>query len=376
MIVPQASLRRVLLAFGSEPQPLLTGDDWDDRIAVWGDDTQIHFETRGKTTGIHRTVFIVSGFTGFPAVLVSRRMLRSLTRVLSSRTDAEAQIDANATVLTVVVGPHRFVFSGLNAGPSAHIRKPMPIERSFTVDARAWLDACGWVLQSVASSENRYGLTVLQLQPEGEGQARLTGTDGNRLHSACVRVEGTVPPCLLDRDGVEAQIAHFGHRRGPLDVAIGGTRVSVSTPATSVSGRLSAVDFPDWRQVIPKAYELSCTLDATAFRTAMRLCRGILPNSTPCPAVALSPSADAVEVIIKGPIDSGLVVHTQVPILERVGEWRRIGLNPFFVDDALVGMRGLVRWSGNPNTLTANELRSARVSDVDRFAIVMPVRLD
>lgn len=228
--------------------------------------------------------------------------------------------------------------------------------------AAADLAEMAWVAQAVASEDNRYGLSGLCVEADGT----VVGTDGNRLHIGKVPALAglTLPPrVLLPRDWF-AQVRKFADKGGARIVAHGGNVYGIGD-GWAVRARTITADFPDYRQVLPKAQTAALTVPAATLRAALtRL------------AAAAQKTHNAGVVFAQK--DDGLVLthktserHTladSVPLL--TGDLTMpFMLNVRFVLQALDGCDGDVKMTFREK-LTQVEV----IAPSGRLAIVMPIR--
>lgn len=152
---------------------------------------------------------------------------------------------------------------------------PMPPDvdtpRTLTLPAADLARIIDDVMCSVAPDDNKLGFSVVKVEFDGR-TLRFAATDGvGRLAWSEVKAEGEPlgPRTTLPRRGL-TELRKLLDAGGPVTLALG-DRAAVATIGTSsLHMRLSEVDFPDYRQVLPTSFQRSVMLDREPFLVALR----------------------------------------------------------------------------------------------------------
>ena len=263
---------------------------------------------------------------------------------------------------------------------------PDVIASQFAIDSVALPRLLARVAYCLPGDDNRYGLNgmAVELTP---GRVRMVATDGNRLSwcEADIVGEGVpMPRHMFPSKAVRVLAAHggaaafgFGVVPVPDFTRADGTvlkhpgigRFEVRGPSWTLTGRLIDADFPDYRQVVPKAHKRVVIVDRATLAKALRR---LLP---------FAPTPDGTTRCVFGDGAAGLSATTSdrgtasatVPI-GFTGEPITIGLNVRFVLAVLAPL------PDGPIEMSMGDVSSpvVIVSLVDKSSthIVMPIRLD
>ncbi len=228
-------------------------------------------------------------------------------------------------------------------------------------------------LYAVSTDETRYNFNGVYLEPGEKGSFRMVATDGHRL--AFFESELFEGPALslnkgviVPRKGIQ-EIRKMLDGAGPtVDLAVEGNHILVRTPSAFLSVRMIEGQFPDYRQVIPKANSRTLELDRNSFFDSLR--RVSLLANEKSKGIKLAISSGKMEISSNNP-DLGEAV--EVVEVDYSGDQMEIGFNAKYLQDALAVVTepavhfelndrmspGLVRIPGKNNY----------------FSVLMPMRL-
>jgi DNA polymerase-3 subunit beta len=244
-------------------------------------------------------------------------------------------------------------------------------DTEVSVPAEAFVSTISRVARSASRDETRPVLTGILVTAEGP-QLRMVATDSYRLSVKETRLESplsgsfeaNVPARALAElarivQAADAETVTIGVRQNQIVFQVGGV---------VLSSRLIEGQFPNYRQLLPDAYEHELTLASTELVDVVRRISLLAQKNVPL-RLAFAPgeltvSAQTPDV---GEASESLPVPFQ-------GEPFEIGFNPDFLRDGLEGVEGNELVLKLISPLRPGLVESA---DGDGFVyLVMPIRLN
>ncbi len=239
------------------------------------------------------------------------------------------------------------------------------------VPAPAFVETVGKVARSASRDETRPVLTGILVSASGE-ELRMVATDSYRLSVKETRLEAPLEGAFEANVPARAlqELNRIASQSGAeaLSVAVRTNQVVFEAGGTVLSSRLIDGQFPNYRQLLPDAYEHELRLDATEFTDVVRRISLLAQKNAP---LRLAFSEGEVTVSARTP-DVGEARET-VPV-PFAGEPLEIGFNPEFLKDGIESVEGeelLLR--------LISPLRPGLLQPVegDDFSyLVMPIRLN
>ena len=128
---------------------------------------------------------------------------------------------------------------------------------------------------AISADETRYNLSGAYFENAGDGRIRVVATDGHRLAVAEKEVAGagldiSQKGCIVPRKGVQEFKKMAEEADGTLQLGFMESRAILKKGNMVVVVRLIEGEFPDYRQVIPKASENLITLNRVDFIRGLR----------------------------------------------------------------------------------------------------------
>ena len=239
------------------------------------------------------------------------------------------------------------------------------------VPAPAFVETVGKVARSASRDETRPVLTGILVSASGE-ELRMVATDSYRLSVKETRLdaaleggfEANVPARALQ------ELNRIASQSGAeaLSVAVRTNQVVFEAGGTVLSSRLIDGQFPNYRQLLPDAYEHELRLDATEFTDVVRRISLLAQKNAP---LRLAFSEGEVTVSARTP-DVGEARET-IPV-PFAGEPLEIGFNPEFLRDGLEAVE-----SGDVLLRLISPLRPGLLASGDDSGfqyLLMPIRLN
>jgi len=229
-------------------------------------------------------------------------------------------------------------------------------------------------MYAASADETRYNLNGVYLEVlEQEQKLRMVATDGHRLAYAdrsigeeISRVESGV---IIPRKGM-GELKRLVDEEDADEVEIGfaGNSAVVTTPAVKLVMRLIEGEFPNYRQVLPKASKHRVTVPSDALAQVLR--RVQLLAAEGGKGVRLQLGAGKLVISAKNP-DVGEA--TEELDLDYAGEPVSIGFNARYLLDCLAVFRAKEVEIGLIDELSPVQIRPT--DDSDALAVVMPMRI-
>ena len=254
---------------------------------------------------------------------------------------------------------------------------PAPNEKSVTydVDTKAWLDLFDRVGYAMSSDEARVNLNGALVEADGQ-QIKVVATDGHRLTYCARPLDGLSLPSgiVLPKAGIDAMVGLLKRAGESVTLVIdppanGNQRfffVQIDGRQVVFSMRITNVQFPPYKQVIPSNLSREVLVSKAEFESALRSVIVMAPEKTA--QVALTFKEDRIEMHADNP-DLG-VTHQEVAAECLRGEPCTAGFNARYLLEAVSKMPGeTVKIQGH------HELDPLLIGESDQAAVVMPMRL-
>jgi len=239
------------------------------------------------------------------------------------------------------------------------------------VPAPAFVETVGKVARSASRDETRPVLTGILVSASGE-ELRMVATDSYRLSVKETRLEAPLEGAIEANVPARAlqELTRIASQSGAeaLSVAVRTNQVVFEAGGTVLSSRLIDGQFPNYRQLLPDAYEHELRLDATEFTDVVRRISLLAQKNAP---LRLAFSEGEVTVSARTP-DVGEARET-IPVPFQ-GEPLEIGFNPEFLRDGLEALEG-----GDLMLKLISPLRPGLIQAADGSGFVyllMPIRLN
>ena len=239
------------------------------------------------------------------------------------------------------------------------------------VPAPAFVETVGKVARSASRDETRPVLTGILVSASGE-ELRMVATDSYRLSVKETRLEAPLDGAFEANVPARAlqELNRIASQSGAeaLSVAVRTNQVVFEAGGTVLSSRLIDGQFPNYRQLLPDAYEHELRLDATEFTDVVRRISLLAQKNAP---LRLAFSEGEVTVSARTP-DVGEARET-IPVPFQ-GEPLEIGFNPEFLRDGLEALEG-----GDLMLKLISPLRPGLIQAADGSGFVyllMPIRLN
>jgi DNA polymerase-3 subunit beta len=239
------------------------------------------------------------------------------------------------------------------------------------VPAPAFVETVGKVARSASRDETRPVLTGILVSASGE-ELRMVATDSYRLSVKETRLEAPLEGAFEANVPARAlqELNRIAGQSGAeaLSVAVRTNQVVFEAGGTVLSSRLIDGQFPNYRQLLPDAYEHELRLDASEFTDVVRRISLLAQKNAP---LRLAFSEGEVIVSARTP-DVGEARET-IPVPFQ-GEPMEIGFNPEFLRDGLEALEG-----GDLMLKLISPLRPGLIQAADGSGFVyllMPIRLN
>jgi DNA polymerase-3 subunit beta len=239
------------------------------------------------------------------------------------------------------------------------------------VPAPAFVETVGKVARSASRDETRPVLTGILVSASGE-ELRMVATDSYRLSVKETRLEAPLEGAFEANVPARAlqELNRIASQSGAeaLSVAVRTNQVVFEAGGTVLSSRLIDGQFPNYRQLLPDAYEHELRLDATEFTDVVRRISLLAQKNAP---LRLAFGEGEVTVSARTP-DVGEARET-IPVPFQ-GEPLEIGFNPEFLRDGLEALEG-----GDLMLKLISPLRPGLIQAADGSGFVyllMPIRLN
>lgn len=251
--------------------------------------------------------------------------------------------------------------------------------KTINIDSKILSEMIEHTVFSVSMSEEKYVLSGV-LMETGKAQTsgdssnlRMVSTDGYRLSKRGSKLPGAVPiesSVIVPAKALSEVSRVIGvSPGGEVEVTLGGEYISFRYKDAYIVSRLIQGQFPDYKQVIPKASEIKIGMNCKAFLSAVERA-----------AVIASSSANIIRLEVKG---SKMCVIASAPDVGSVnevieaeikgGDKAQIAFNARLIIDALKVMNEEKIMLELAGPLSPGVIRP--VGGVDYTYIIMPIRV-
>jgi DNA polymerase III subunit beta len=301
-------------------------------------------------------------------VVLPARLLLDVVRQLPSG-DVSLELRPAEQDVEVVAGTARFHIRTLRAEDFPPLPEPGG-DQIVTMPAPAFTDTIARVARSASRDETRPILTGILVSAAGD-ELRMVATDSYRLSVKETHLEASLP------DGFEANVpARALEELGRLvredvdDIRIGvrTNQVVFEVDGLALSSRLIDGQFPNYRQLLPEAYEHELTINRGELLEVVRRISLMAQKNAP---LRLSFSEGEVSISAQTPDVGEASEPVPIPF---AGEPFDIGFNPEFLIAGLesAGSEDVVLKLISP--LRPGLLESADGSGF--LYLIMPIRLN
>jgi DNA polymerase III subunit beta len=301
-------------------------------------------------------------------VVLPARLLLDVVRQLPSG-DVSLELRPTEQDVEVVAGPARFHIRVLRAEDFPPLPEPGG-DQIVTMPAPAFTETIARVARSASRDETRPILTGILVSATGE-ELRMVATDSYRLSVKETRLGAALP------DGFEANVpARALEELGRLvrddidDIRIGvrANQVVFEVDGLALSSRLIDGQFPNYRQLLPEAYEHELTINREELLEVVRRISLMAQKNAP---LRLSFSEGEVRVSAQTPDVGEASEPLPVPF---AGEPFEIGFNPEFL---IAGLES----AGSDDVVVKliSPLRPGLLESADGSGflyLIMPIRLN
>lgn len=317
-------------------------------------------------TGIHAAAVTTAG-----SVTVGARKLFEIVRELPEEPIA-LETTANS-YLEILCARSRFVLAGASGEeyPSLPVVTP---DRSVRVQAAVLSNMIERTMYAASTDETRYNLNGVYLEVlEKEQKLRMVATDGHRLayadRSIGDEIAHVMSGVIIPRKGM-GELKNLVDEADADEIEIGFAANSavVSTPTVKLVMRLIEGEFPNYRQVLPKASKHRIIVSSDTLSHVLR--RVQLFAAEGGRGVRLQVEPGKLTISARNP-DLG-EAHEEID-LDYVGETVSIGFNARYLLDCLGVFRAKEVEIGLIDDLSPVQIRPT--DDPDALAVVMPMRL-
>ena len=302
---------------------------------------------------------------GDGVIVLPGKTLADIARLLPAD---EVTIEHKPTesVVRVTSGSASYTLNTYN--PEDFPRLPeLGVIPTFTVDRESLLETIGRVARAASRDESRPVLTGILVHFEG-GKLVMAATDSYRLAVKETSLEGTAPPDLeaIVPSRALQELARIATSGDEVEVGVHENQVLFSTSGVWLTTRRIDGQFPNYRQLLPEAFEHELTLPRAELLDVVRRASVMIQRSTPL-QVRL---ADGELTVIARTQDVGESRESMPAAF--TGDPLEIGFNADFLRDGLESIDG-----DDVRVKLISPLRPAVLQgDSDDFTyLVMPIRL-
>lgn len=290
---------------------------------------------------------------------------RLLADMVKSFEPAPVEFEAKDGQATIVSSNYRGNVRCLPAEDFPILQEPSGIQ--VTVAAAAFAEGVGQVARAASRDEARPILTgvLLEVTPEG---LTMVATDSYRLalRELTATAQGAAKALVPERALAEAGRAAAGEDKKDINLFVDASSVSFRIGNVTLSSRLIEGEFPNYRQLLPDAYENRLSVSRQQFLDAVRRVGLLARESSP---VKMEFNALGARLSSSSPDLGGAV---EVVEAQYEGQDLVAAFNPTYLSDGLnaaIGERVVVE--------VRDGLKPAIVKgEAEEFVyLVMPVRL-
>jgi len=302
-------------------------------------------------------------------VVLPARLMLEVARSLPG-TDASFELRPAEQDVEVISGSATFHIRTLRAEDFPPLPEPGG-ENVVDVPAQAFVETINRVARSASRDETRPILTGILVSASGD-ELRMVATDSYRLSVKETKLdapldggfEANVPARALQELARVAQSADADS----LTVSVRSNQIVFETAGDVLSSRLIDGQFPNYRQLLPEAYEHELTLGSGELTEVVRRISLMAQKNAP---LRLAFREGELTVSAQTP-DVGEASETMpVPF---AGEPFEIGFNPEFLRDGLESADG-----GDLVLKLISPLRPGLIESADGSGflyLIMPIRLN
>jgi DNA polymerase-3 subunit beta len=305
------------------------------------------------------------------SVTVGARKLHEIVRELADET-ITLETTPNS-YLEIRCGRSRFVLAGA-AGEEYPSLPSVSPDRSVRVQAAVLSSMIDRTMYAASADETRYNLNGVYLEVlEKEQKLRMVATDGHRLAYADRTIGDDISKVasgvIIPRKGMgELKRLVDEEDADELELGFSGNSAVATTPTVKLVMRLIEGEFPNYRQVLPRASKHRITVSSDVLAQVLR--RVSLLAAEGGRGVRLQISPGKLTISAKNP-DLG---EAQEEVdLDYAGETVSIGFNARYLLDCLGVFRAKEVEVGLIDELSPVQIRPT--DDGDALAVVMPMRL-
>jgi DNA polymerase-3 subunit beta len=205
---------------------------------------------------------------------------RLLADMVKSFEPAPVEFEAKDGQATIVSSNYRGNVRCLPAEDFPILQEPSGIQ--VTVAAAAFAEGVGQVARAASRDEARPILTgvLLEVTPEG---LTMVATDSYRLalRELTATAQGAAKALVPERALAEAGRAAAGEDKKDINLFVDASSVSFRIGNVTLSSRLIEGEFPNYRQLLPDAYENRLSVSRQQFLDAVRRVGLLARESSP-----------------------------------------------------------------------------------------------
>ena len=255
---------------------------------------------------------------------------------------------------------------------------PTPVTGApLTIDAADLRKIIDQTWFSIAPDDNRYGLNGAHLDaidtPAGR-MLRMVGTDGNRLSYSQAPFTGTLAigrRSLLPRKPLAEVRKMIDGLSGPVEVRFGERAAELAFDGTTVHTRLLEAEFPAYKEVLPKEFKRTVTIDRAEFTESLR--RVSIFATDGSHSVRFAFSGDGL-VLTARKLDAGDA--REECAVDLAGEPITMGFNAKFMQEVIAALPAARVTLKLGDTLSPCIVQPFGEDDENALFVIMPVRLD
>jgi DNA polymerase-3 subunit beta len=263
-------------------------------------------------------------------VLVPARLLADMVKSLS---DAPVDFDADQGQARISCAAYEGSLRLLPAEDFPSLQAPAGTK--VVVEAPRFAEAVSQVARAASRDEARPVLTGVLLEVNREG-VTLVATDSYRLavRELTATAEGEAKAIVPERAMSEAGRAASAEQKGDVELYLDASQVSFRVGALALTSRLIEGEFPNYRQLLPEAYESRLSVGRQLLIDAVRRVGLLARDTTP---VRMEFNALGVRLSSSSP-DLGQAVEAVEAKYE--GEDVTAAFNPNYLADGLAAAVG------------------------------------
>lgn len=262
--------------------------------------------------------------------LIPARLLADTVKSLS---DAPVEFEADQGQARIRCAAYEGSLRLLPAEDFPSLQEPAGTR--VVVDAPRFAEAVGQVARAASRDEARPVLTGVLVEVSREG-VTLVATDSYRLavREMVATAGGEAKAIVPERAMSEAGRAAAGIEKGELELFVDESQVTVQVGQLRLTSRLIEGEFPNYRQLLPEAYESRLTVSRQQLVDAVRRVGLLARDTSP---VRLEFNALGVKLSSSSP-DLGQAVEAVEAAYE--GEEITAAFNPTYLADGLAAATG------------------------------------